>query len=83
MLTVVHDGSVEVWRTDGYLNLINKKSVKAPSRNKAYKEKLPNESFEPVVTYCGTWVEAVVSYNELLYIYVQILQSLKLNSVNG
>lgn len=66
----VHRLAEEVRSTFGNVNKLissaKKVFLKAPARNNAYKEKLPNVPLppEPVVTRWGTWIEAVLFYNE-------------------
>lgn len=66
----VHRLAEEVRSTFGNVNKLisstKKVFLKAPSRIKAYKAKLPKVPLppEPVVTRWGTWVEAVLFYNE-------------------
>lgn len=66
----VHRLAEEVRSTFGNVNKLisstKKVFLKAPARNKAYKEKLSNVPLppEPVVTRWGTWIEAVLFYNE-------------------
>ncbi|GBP24909.1 hypothetical protein EVAR_12573_1 [Eumeta japonica] len=66
----VHRLAEEVRFTFGNVNKLisstKKGFLKAPARIKAYKEKLPNLPLppEPVITRWGTWIEAVLFYNE-------------------
>lgn len=66
----VHRLAEEVRSTFGNVNKLisstKKVFLKAPARTKAYKEKIPNVPLppEPVVTRWGTWIEAVLFYNE-------------------
>lgn len=66
----VHRLAEEVRSTFGNVNELisstKKVFLKAPARIKDYKEKLPNLPLppEPVITRWGTWIEAVLFYNE-------------------
>ncbi|KAF9424328.1 hypothetical protein HW555_000467 [Spodoptera exigua] len=66
----VHQLAEEVRSTFGDVNELisstKKVFLKAPARTKTYKEKIPNVPLppEPDVTRWGTWIEAVLFYNE-------------------